>query len=123
MRPERPAPRRTAPGERALVERLLALARRAREQPMDPDLPDRVLAALGLSIPHRPLPRRAAPRRAALALGLLAILALLLLPPGEESAARLAEAPLLSAPAPRPAAVPASAQVGSPTAPRLEPAR
>jgi RNA polymerase sigma-70 factor (ECF subfamily) len=122
LRPDRLCPRRSAPGERALVERLLALARRTREQPMDPDLPDRVLAALGLPAPRGPGPERAArrapARRAALALGLLATLGLLLLPPGDEAAARRAQTPLFGAPAsmnpiqPATRPAPASRQLG-----------
>ena len=100
------------------MERLLALARRARERPMDPDLPDRVLAALGLATPRCPIARPTAPRRAALALGLLATLALLLLPPGDDAVARRAQAPLFSAPAPalRPMPQPAPPYTAAPAA-------
>ncbi len=125
MRPDRSCPRRSAPGERALVERLLALARRTREQPMDPHLPDRVMAALGLPAPHAPGPdraaRRAPARRSALALGLLATLALLLLPPGDDAAARRAQAPLFGAP---PSTNPIQPTSGpAPTSRRLGPTR
>lgn len=129
MHPDGPLPRRSAPGDRALVERLLALARRTRERPMDPELPERVLAALGLTAPRGTLARPTAPRRAALAIGLLATLALLLLPEGDDAAARLAQAPLFSAPAPtlRPMqphdAAPAAEPGLSPAARLLEPKR
>jgi len=115
MRPERPCPRRVAPGDRALVARLFDLARRARERPMDKELPDRVLAALGLTASKRAPPRPRRTRRGALAVGLAALLALLLLPPGQDGAARLAQAPLLpTPPATRPGGVP------PPTAPVSE---
>jgi|GEM_PF-5696884 len=133
MRPDRPLPRRCAPGDRALVERLLALARRTRERPMDPELPERVLAALGLTAQRPAVARRNAPRRAAVAVGLLATLALLLLPPGTDATARRAQAPLLSAPMPGLRPVPQHASRATPApvierghppaAGRLEPTR
>jgi hypothetical protein len=97
---------------------LVALLRRAGrepEVPIDPQLADRVLERLDLVDPAD-LPRtragRAAPRgacappegrgrRQALLIALLALLALLVLPPGARHGARLAQAPGLCGPAER----------------------